>query len=129
MSDTSEPIYPGAALPDGDYAIVELLGHRTLIGRIAEIERFGTKFLQVEPIYRGALLGPILQGGGSIYAFTPCSKEVASRQAPDEWWQLPGPIKAMLPLEALPPPFEGVPFADADDGLLEDRFLDGEVLS
>ena len=30
-------------MPPGDYAIVEALGHRTLIGRVCEIERFGTK--------------------------------------------------------------------------------------
>lgn len=38
-------------MPPGDYAIVEALGHRTLIGRVTEIERFGTKMLQVEPLF------------------------------------------------------------------------------
>lgn len=38
-------------MPDGDYAIVEVQGHRTLIGRISEIDRFGTKLLQVEPLF------------------------------------------------------------------------------
>jgi hypothetical protein len=38
---------PGAtvgvdSLPEGDYAIVELIGHQTLVGRFAEVDRFGT---------------------------------------------------------------------------------------
>ncbi|MFD2578766.1 hypothetical protein ACFSTD_09620 [Novosphingobium colocasiae] len=40
-----------SALPEGEYAIVEALGHRTLVGRVAEVERFGTKMLQVEPLF------------------------------------------------------------------------------
>ena len=40
-----------ATMPDGEYAIVEALGHRTLVGRVTEIERFGTKMLQVEPLF------------------------------------------------------------------------------
>ena len=34
-----------AAHPPGEYAIVELFGHTTLVGRIAEVERFGAKMM------------------------------------------------------------------------------------
>jgi len=56
-------------MPEGEYAIVEALGHRTLIGRTSEVERFGTKMLQVEPLFGDVMLGPVLLGGASIYQF------------------------------------------------------------
>jgi hypothetical protein len=68
-------------LPDGTYAIVELLGHQTIIGRVEEVTRFGAAMMQIEPIWKGKLLAPILQGGGSLYRFTQCSREVAARRA------------------------------------------------
>lgn len=90
--------------PAGDYAIVEILGHRTIVGRVAEVERFGTKLLQVEPIFQGALLDPVLIGGSSIYQFTPCPAEVAFRKGPSQVWELPASVSALLPPEALPAP-------------------------
>ena len=38
--------------PPGDYAIVELLGHTTLVGRITEVEKFGTKMLAIETLFK-----------------------------------------------------------------------------
>ncbi|WP_230770629.1 hypothetical protein [Sphingomonas sp. Leaf4] len=99
-------------LPDGDYAIVEVLGHRTIIGRVTEVERFGTKLMAIEPIFAGALLAPVLVGGGSLYQYTPCSREVATARAPSRRYGLPSSIAAMLP-----------PEADATEpALLEHRF-------
>lgn len=92
------------ALPAGDYAIVEVMGHRTLIGRVEEIERFGTKLLQVEPLFAGKLLGPVLIGGASIYQFTMCSAEIAASRCPRSAWQLPASVRAVLPPDALPAP-------------------------
>lgn len=94
---TDIPLTTDAAeLPDGEYAIVELLGHRTLIGRIAEVERFGTKLLQIEPIYRGELLPPVFHHGSSLYALTPCSREVANGRGATQDYQLPTPVRARL---------------------------------
>jgi hypothetical protein len=45
-----------AELPPGEYAIVELLGHTTIVGRIGEVERFGAKMMAIEPLFAGALL-------------------------------------------------------------------------
>ena len=84
------------SLPDGEYAIVELLGHRTLVGRITEIERFGSKLLQVEPIFQGKLLDPVIHHGSSLYGLTPCSKQIAAERAPKHDWQLPAPIRARI---------------------------------
>lgn len=90
-------LFKSAALPDGEYAIVELLGHRTLVGRIAEIERFGTKMLGIEPIFQGRLLPALYHGGSSIYGLWPCTKEVAADKAPTHILQLPSALQATLP--------------------------------
>jgi hypothetical protein len=110
-----EDLFKTAALPDGEYAIVELLGHRTLVGRIAEIERFGTKMLAIEPIFQGRLLPALYHGGASIYGLTPCAKEVAADKAPMNAWQLPSAVQATLPpalLEADKPVVEYDDFED-----------------
>jgi hypothetical protein len=97
---TDEPTPP----PEGEYAIVEALGHRTLIGRISEVERFGTKLCAIEPIFQGELLPAVLIGGASIYQLTPCAVEVALARAPKERWQVPASIAATLPPSLLPAP-------------------------
>lgn len=89
-------------LPAGEYAIVEALGHRTLIGRVAEVERFGTKMLQVEPVFGQVMLGPVLLGGGSIYQFTPVDAATAYARRPKEIYQLPASVAATVPSIALP---------------------------
>lgn len=91
-------------LPDGEYAVIEVLGHRTYVGRVEEVERFGAKLLSIEPLYRGQLLPALLVGGNSIYQFTPCDKATARQKSPKESWQLPASVRAVLPPEALPAP-------------------------
>src|SRR4051794_22454140 len=88
-------------LPAGDYAIVELLGHRTLIGRVTEVEQFGSKMLGIEPIYQGRLLAQVLHGGGSIYSFVRCTAEVAVSRSPKYLYQLPAAVVATMPPELL----------------------------
>lgn len=92
------------ALPPGDYAIVEVLGHRTIVGRVEEVERFGTKLMSIEPLFNGQLLGAVLIGGSSIYQFTPCSAETAAKRSPKHAYQLPPSVAAVLPPELLPSP-------------------------
>ncbi|CDO37630.1 hypothetical protein [Novosphingobium sp. KN65.2] len=101
MSDTTL-INTVADLPEGDYAIVEALGHRTLVGRVDEIERFGTKMLQVEALFGQVMLGPVLLGGGSIYQFTPCDAATAYARRPKHMYQLPASVAATVPPIALP---------------------------
>jgi len=95
-----------AAYPPGEYAIVELFGHTTLVGRIAEVERFGAKMLALEPLFGGELLPAIFHGGSSIYRLTPCSAEVAHARQPREAWQVPAPIRAILPAAMLTAPID-----------------------
>jgi hypothetical protein len=113
------------ALPAGDYAIVEILGHRTLVGRVEEVERFGTKMLQIEPIYQGSLLPPVLIGGGSLYAFTTCSADVAAKRGPTEDYQLPQSLRATLPAPALPAPVDDL-HDDDEDPVFAPAFLRGD---
>lgn len=101
MTDTTL-ILTVADMPAGDYAIVEAFGHRTLVGRVAEVERFGTKMLQVEPLFGQVMLGPILLGGGSIYQFTPVDPATAYARRPTENFQIPGNVLATVPPIALP---------------------------
>lgn len=109
-----------ADLPEGEYAIVEALGHRTLVGRVSEIERFGTKMLQVEPLFGDTMLGPVLLGGGSIYQFTPCTADTAYARRPKQPYQLPGSVAATIPPLALPSN-EELPSFLADDDALDGR--------
>lgn len=102
-ASASEDLCP-PPLPDGEYAIVEVLGHRTLIGRVDEVERFGVRMLSVEPVFRDALLPPLLIGGASLYAFTPCTVAIAAARQPLRIWDLPASLRATIPAAALPAP-------------------------
>jgi hypothetical protein len=88
--------------PAGEYAIVELFGHTKLIGRIEEIDRFGSKMLQIEPLFNGQMLAPVLHGGGSIYRLVPCDAVTAFKHQPTHSYQLPPTVLAIVPLTALP---------------------------
>lgn len=118
------------ALPAGEYAIVEILGHRTIIGRVEEVERFGAKLMSIQPLFNGELLPAVMIGGSSIYQFTPCTAEVAmKRQATDDW-QLPTSIRATLPEAALPAPeLEPPAFLRDDDGCPDAGSDDHDPLS
>ncbi len=83
--------------PAGEYAIVEVLGHRTIIGRVSEVQRFGAALMAIEPIWQDALLPAVLIGGASIYQMTPCSAEVAFARQPRQHYSLPPSIRATVP--------------------------------
>lgn len=113
MSD-AQPI-SALDMPAGDYAIVEALGHRTLIGRVDEVDRFGTKMLQIEPLFGDVMLPPVLLGGSSIYQFTPVSPEVAFRKRPTTRYSVPEAIMAIIPAAALPAPHPSFLDDEEDD--------------
>ena len=89
-------------MPEGDYAIVEALGHRTLIGRVAEVERFGTKMCQIEPLFADVMLGPVLLSGASLYQFTPRTAQQAYARRHKNEYGLPRAICDTLPEAARP---------------------------
>lgn len=107
-------VEPAPTLPDGEYAIVEIMGHRTLVGRITEIERFGTKMMAMETVYQDGLLPTVMVGGASIFQITPCSRETAALRQPRDIWSLPTSIRAALPPEMLPAP---EPVSEIEDEL------------
>jgi hypothetical protein len=116
-ASANEDLRPAAPLPAGDYAIVEIMGHRTLIGRTTEVARFGSNMLAIEPLFGGKLLPEVLLSGTAIFQFTPCSAAVAQARQPTRLWQLPSSVVAAMPAAALPAP-------DAD----QDLGGDGEPL-
>lgn len=103
-------------LPPGEYAIVELFGHVTLIGRIAEVERFGAKMLAIEPLFRGEFLPAIYRGGAALYGVTPCSAAVAFKRQATREYELPAPVRAIVPPLLLAAPERG----DVRDAELDD---------
>ena len=129
MTKAEEIASVGAdTLPEGEYAIVEMMGHQTLVGRIAEVERFGTKMLALEPLFNGHLLPVLFQGGPSIYRLTPCTPAVAWSRQPRHTYQLPPSLAATLPPAALPPgqlPLE-IDEVDLGDELRADEWDDRE---
>lgn len=87
------------------WAIVELMGHRRLAGRVSEVEAFGTKMLRID-IPKSAAIGDAevvtqFYGGPSIYGVSPVSEDVAraaamrNQQAPVSPWEMP---KQPLPI-------------------------------
>lgn len=107
------------SLPDGDYAIVELFGHTTLVGRVSEVERFGSKMLALEPLFNGTLMDAVLHGGAAIYRLTPCSPQIAWERQPRDLWQLPPAIRVVVPPAALPSP-EPAPERDYEQSERDD---------
>jgi hypothetical protein len=106
VTEVMPPAAPWEGLPEGQYAIVELMGHTTLVGRITEIERFGTKMMGIEPLFAGQLLPVVLQGGAAIYRLTMVTPETAWKRqhTAERMWALPDPIKAIVPAALLPAP-------------------------
>ncbi len=119
----TEPFVTAEELPPGEYAIVEFFGHVTLIGRIAEVERFGVKMLMIQPLFNNVLLPAVFQGGASIYRLTPCSPSVAWERQLTNQYELPPTIFATVPPEALPVyephPYDEVHIFDRDGDLEE----------
>lgn len=63
------------------WAIVELMGHVRMAGRLSEEERFGAKLGRLDiPRADGSFLTQFF-GGGSVYRITPVSEELARQAA------------------------------------------------
>ena len=77
------------------WAIVELMGHRRLAGKVSEVEMFGTTLLRLD--VPGTPGSTQFYGGSSIYCLTPVSEDLArslaQRYQPAlvQRWELPAP--------------------------------------
>lgn len=65
-----------------EYAIVELMGHVRHVGRVTEVERFGTKMGRVDIPKDGKFdngFVTVFFSGAAIYRVTPCDLETVER--------------------------------------------------
>lgn len=82
------------------WAILELMGHVRMAGRVTEEERFGCKMGRIEVPGDGESFTTVYFGGGSVYRMTPTTEEVAravakgSQLEPVHRWELPKPEEA-----------------------------------
>lgn len=80
--------------PFEQWAILELMGHVRLAGRVTEEELFGAKMGRID-IPNGDRFTTQYFGGGSIYRLTPTTEEIARNVAannqprPVQPWELP----------------------------------------
>jgi hypothetical protein len=81
--------------PSWSWAIVELMGHLRLAGRISEEERFGAKMGRLDIPYDDGSFVTKLFGGGSVYSITYVSEAAARivakrcESSPIQSWELP----------------------------------------
>lgn len=90
-TETKIPEYEG-------WAVVELMGHRRLAGYVREAAAFGTSLLRVDVPGDDPAIAFATQyyGGGSIYALTPCTEEIA-RSLSKHTRETPAAIAYALP--------------------------------
>lgn len=79
----AEPIQSGAEMSFDGWAVVELLGHRRLVGRVTDVKMFGQPMLRIELLVwdeKASGFGPSREqyaSPASLYALTPCTEEEA----------------------------------------------------
>ena len=103
MNDTVEAPSEGTV---EKFAVVEVFGHRRLVGRVQEVEKFGTKLLGIDIPNEGDFAKGFvsqLYGGSAIFSVTPCTAAYVERE--------PRPYRAA---GLLSPPVE-VPEPGEDD--------------
>lgn len=117
------------------WAVVELMGHVRMAGRVTEEERFGCKMGRID-IPRGDGFFTQYFTGSSIYRMTPVSEEVARSVAaqnepePVRAWELPKPEPRVEPdvkaIRGRPNPWDGRSdagdFGDDEDGAEETTY-------
>ena len=100
------------------WAILELMGHVRLAGRVSEEEKFGAKMGRID-VPDGDGFTTRYFGGQSVYSMTPVTEEVARHvaknveAAPVHTWDFPKP--------ALPAPVYAKTREDYEDDREEDE--------
>lgn len=78
------------------WAVLELMGHVRMAGRVTEEERFGVKMGRID-VPKDDGFTTVYFGGGSVYRMTPTTEEIAravatrSQPAPVHRYELPAP--------------------------------------
>lgn len=83
--------------PYKGHAVVELMGHRRLAGRVEEVQQYGVTMLRLDvPGPDGATVATQFYGGAAIYCLTPCDEATAiavarmsGDAAPVKAWEMP----------------------------------------
>lgn len=79
-----------------EWAVLELMGHRRLAGRVSEVELAGAAFLRID-VFAGDAEAPVatqFYAAGAVYAITPTTEKVArafgarAQPAPVARWEL-----------------------------------------
>jgi hypothetical protein len=80
------------------WAIVELMGHRRLAGRVSEVTQYGTTQLRLDVPGEGDTIAATqFYSGGALYCVTPTDEKTAravarlGRPEPVQRWELPAP--------------------------------------
>lgn len=98
------------------WAILELMGHRQLGGKVSQAEQYGTVMLRVD-IPNGEEWATQFYGGTAIYALTPTTEAIAravaerNQPTPVHTWELPAPKKDIDPID---PDFRSTDLDDQD---------------
>lgn len=79
-------------MPEGFWAIVELMGHVRIAGFVTEEDRFGVRMGRID-IYNGEDCVTQFFSGGSVYRITPVEESIARdlgarTPAPVSQWEL-----------------------------------------
>lgn len=72
---------PSAAGDDGEWAIVEVMGHRRHAGYVRDVERFGAKLLRID-IYQGDAKEPretVFYSGSALFSLRATDEATARR--------------------------------------------------
>ncbi len=73
---------PAADQQEPQYAIVEVFGHRRLVGEVREVEQYGAKMLRIDIPKDGDFANGVttqFYGGASLFSITPCDLQTARR--------------------------------------------------
>lgn len=106
MTETPEhkPEYEG-------WAILELMGHRKIAGRVSEVTVAGTQLIRVDVPGAEETVVTQYYGGSAIYCMTPCD-EAAARETLNYGYGLPEPVVLALS--------KPEPDVDAEDAEFDD---------
>lgn len=77
MTETAERGAPTSAPPLETWAVVELMAHVRVAGRLSEESHFGVALGRLDvPMHDGTFTTQFF-GGSSVYRITPCSEQLA----------------------------------------------------
>jgi hypothetical protein len=114
--------------PFDQWAVLEMMGHRTLAGRVTEEERFGVLLGRIDVPKADGTFSTHYFGGGSIYQLSPTTEEAARAAAlrlqprPVSRWELPPPGA-----EIHRSTYEEDDDRDDDEGEDHDHYPDGDT--